>query len=326
MPASVFPQKRSAMAPHPRLRSAFTLIELLVVISIIALLIGILLPALGAARETARQAQCLSNTRQVTIALSTYATDNQAYFPPTGIFDGELGAQGFEFESGGDPQLEWFDNARLGYYMPGSENQGAADDPNASYGGTALACPSDRDRGQRSYAMNAYASAIGNIAGQPGQAGGLPLEGNGTTAVLGEYFRSDVREGSNIILIGEAFSQFPRIVGGNTEGWLSISTLQEAAIAPDRTRQGAFWFGATGNPTVNFSADAVSTNRFNSPTTISRIDYTRHGGNDDVTVFEGGSSFSFVDGHSEFLTTNALYDGDQSTYEAMWSPVDRETR
>ena len=58
----------------------FTLIELLVVISIIALLIGILLPALGAARASARDMQCLSNTRQVTIAGTAYATDNKDFY------------------------------------------------------------------------------------------------------------------------------------------------------------------------------------------------------------------------------------------------------
>ncbi len=60
----------------------FTLIELLVVISIIALLIGILLPALGAARRTARSMACLSNERQHLIGLNAYATDHDTFLPP----------------------------------------------------------------------------------------------------------------------------------------------------------------------------------------------------------------------------------------------------
>ncbi|MEO0586572.1 MAG: prepilin-type N-terminal cleavage/methylation domain-containing protein [Planctomycetota bacterium] len=61
---------------------AFTLIELLVVISIIALLIGILLPALGAARGVAQDVKCLSNSRQIGTAVTTYATDNQDFNVP----------------------------------------------------------------------------------------------------------------------------------------------------------------------------------------------------------------------------------------------------
>lgn len=62
-------------------RSGFTLIELLVVISIIALLIGILLPALGVARETARGSACLANSRSMGQATLTYSADNKTYYP-----------------------------------------------------------------------------------------------------------------------------------------------------------------------------------------------------------------------------------------------------
>ncbi len=59
--------------------SGFTLIELLVVISIIAMLISILLPALAAARASAYQTQCMANLRQVGLAHHMYANDFDGY-------------------------------------------------------------------------------------------------------------------------------------------------------------------------------------------------------------------------------------------------------
>ncbi len=111
-----------SVVPPPRSRG-FTLIELLVVISIIALLIGILLPALSAARDAARTTQCLSGLRQMGIGFNAYASEYKGRLP--------LG----DFYPASGPQGDW--TTLLSSYMEGQGDVsfGAGRNP-------VLTCPS----------------------------------------------------------------------------------------------------------------------------------------------------------------------------------------
>jgi len=119
-------------------RGGFTLVELLVVIGIIAVLIGILLPALGKARKAARISACMSNIRQIVMSTQQYWQDNKNRFSP--YYNGS-GPSKFQVEWMGQVMKpQQMDKVRLCPEAFESNPAYASADNNTNQPGTAFNC------------------------------------------------------------------------------------------------------------------------------------------------------------------------------------------
>lgn len=248
-PGSAHSSENQALARPP---AGFTLIELLVVISIIALLIGILLPALGMVRNVARSAVCLSNARQMGIGLVSYAGENDQWLPapiaqPSMSQVVPWQAAVYELVTGSTLSSDELSFSSRHEYLLG----------------TAFECPQSQVNNsgalasfERSYAMN---------ADLPGR---LPANRLGGIGFERQFkFYDGIEQPSSTLLLGDGKVVSVRLKSAGSKRSIPVGS-------------------SPGGPLVSNVNDMV----FDSVTDFVETRNTRHGANVNLTMADGSAS------------------------------------
>lgn len=190
-------------------KGGFTLVELLVVIAIIGILIALLLPAVQAAREAARRAQCTNNLKQMGIALHNYHDSHKVF--PVNQSDFGIGQNGGRWYSGAIMILPYVEQGALydGIMERAKPSGVGLPDPWSKWAGwttsiSAFKCPTDgmlQDDGESPCVLN-YKFCVGDTVRWNHDAGhGI---GRGVFSAGYALGMRDIRDGtSNTIAMGE---------------------------------------------------------------------------------------------------------------------------
>jgi len=266
------------------MRRGFTLTESLVTVGIIAIIVGLLLPTILAARQQAMALKCAANVKQLCLSLHLYAEQNKGLFPPNNRFDTRFSATAY-----------WYDVDRIGPYTKADVVVANMSPGYSALGGSNFVCPAD-ENSLRSYAMNVWVSC--NVDTLPGP---------------GAFWRGfgKALPSSRVILLTERWST----AGSTLTGFYAPPTIGALGSSPKPGPRFGVGVGVTV-PNIHW--------RPNPSSELPYLWHRRRGDGGGGTKSYGRVNIGYVDGHVETKTVDILANRSTglSTLDTLWSPLD----